>query len=154
VASFQIDDTFPLHQPTGNLCEKDQGLHAEFSANAEITARLQNLKTNKSITYEWQWDCTYCRCKRLDRSDMTLKIEKSSDGNCTTLRLIGRMQGEHWEELEKQIRESGPAITLDLGEVTLVDVEAVRLLGTCEARGATLLNCPPYIRDWIGKERD
>jgi len=33
------------------------------------------------------------------------------------------------EELEKQIRESGPAITLDLEEVTLVDVEIVRFLG-------------------------
>jgi hypothetical protein len=43
---------------------------------------------------------------------------------------------------------------LDLEEVTLVDVEIVRFLGTCEARGATLLNCSPYIRDWIGKERD
>ena len=43
---------------------------------------------------------------------------------------------------------------LDLEEVTLVDAEIVRFLGTCEARRATLLNCSPYIRDWIGKERD
>jgi anti-anti-sigma regulatory factor len=85
---------------------------------------------------------------------MTLKIEKYADGNSTTIRLIGRMQSEHLEELEKQIRETEPTITLDLEEVTLVDVEIVRFLGACEARGATLLNCPPYIRDWIGKERD
>jgi anti-anti-sigma regulatory factor len=84
---------------------------------------------------------------------MTLKIEKSSDGYCTTIRLIGRMRAEHLDELEKQIRENGPAIILDLDEVALVDVESVRFLGTCEARGATLLNCSPYIRDWIGKER-
>ena len=84
---------------------------------------------------------------------MTLKIEKYSDGNSATIRLIGRMRAEHLEELEKQIGESGPAIILDLEEVTLVDVEIVRFLGTCEARGATLLNCPPYIRNWIGKER-
>jgi anti-anti-sigma regulatory factor len=85
---------------------------------------------------------------------MTLKIEKYWDGHCTTIRLIGRMQAEHLEELEKQIHGSGPAIRLDLDEVTLVDVECVRFLGTCEARGATLLNCSPYIRDWIAKERD
>ena len=85
---------------------------------------------------------------------MTLKIERDSDGPRTTIRLIGRMRAEHLEELEKQIRESGPSIILDLEEVTLVDVEIVRFLGTCEARGATLLNCAPYIRDWIGKERD
>jgi hypothetical protein len=85
---------------------------------------------------------------------MTLKIEKYGDGNRKTIRLTGRMQAEHLEELGKQIRENGPSITLDLEEVTLVDVEIVRFLGTCEERGATLLNCPPYIRDWIGKERD
>jgi anti-anti-sigma regulatory factor len=85
---------------------------------------------------------------------MTLKIEKHWDGNRTIIRLIGRMRAEHLEELEKQIRENGPAIILDLDEVALVDVESVRFLGTCEARGATLLNCSPYIRDWIGKERE
>ena len=83
---------------------------------------------------------------------MTLKIEKYSDWYGVTIRLIGRMQAEHLEELEKQLRESGPTIILDLEEVTLVDLEIVRFLGTCEARGATLLNCSPYIRDWIGKE--
>jgi anti-anti-sigma regulatory factor len=85
---------------------------------------------------------------------MTLRIEKTPDGPTTRIRLIGRMTAEHLEELEKQIRESGPAITLDLEEVNLVDVEVVRFLGACEARGATLVNCSPYIRDWIGKERD
>ena len=84
---------------------------------------------------------------------MTLKIEKYADGDSTTIRLMPDAC-EHLEELEKQIRESGPAIILDLDEVTLVDVEIVRFPGTCEARGATLLNCSPYIRDWIGKERD
>ena len=85
---------------------------------------------------------------------MSLKIEKHSAGESTIIRLIGRMRAEHLEELEKEIRESGPAVTLDLEEVTLVDVEVVRFLGTCEARGATILNCSLYIRDWIGKERD
>ena len=85
---------------------------------------------------------------------MTLKIEKHWDGHRTTIRLIGRMQAEHLEGLEKQIGESGSAISLDLDEVALVDVESVRFLGDCEAQGATLLNCSPYIRDWIGKERD
>ena len=84
---------------------------------------------------------------------MTLKIEKHWDGHRTTIRLIGRMQAEHLEGLEKQMGESGPAISLDLDEVALVDVESVRFLGDCEAQGGTLLNCSPYIRDWIGKER-
>ena len=85
---------------------------------------------------------------------MTLRIEKASDGHRTTIRLIGRMRAEHLEELEKQIRENRTSITFGLEEVTLVDVEIVRFLGACEERGATILNCSPYIRDWIGKERD
>jgi len=85
---------------------------------------------------------------------MTLRIEEVSDEQGTTIRLIGRLRAEYLDELEEQIHETAPAITLDLEEVTLVDVEIVRFLGACEARGATLLNCSPYIRDWIGKERD
>jgi anti-anti-sigma regulatory factor len=85
---------------------------------------------------------------------MTLKIEKYSDGHSTTIRLIGRMQAEHLPELENQIRASESKIVLDLEELNLVDVEAVRFLGNCEVAGATLLNCSPYIRDWIGKERE
>jgi anti-anti-sigma regulatory factor len=85
---------------------------------------------------------------------MTLKVDKYSDGYSTTLRLTGRLRAEHLPELEKQIRESESKIVLDLEELTLVDVEAVRFLGTCEAQGVKLLNCRPYIRDWIGKERE
>ena len=85
---------------------------------------------------------------------MTLKIEKYSDGTGTKIRLIGRMQVDHLAELEKQIWESGSKIVIDLEEVDLVDVQVVRFLGACEAQGITLLNCSPYIRDWIGKERD
>jgi hypothetical protein len=88
------------------------------------------------------------------RSNVTFKIEKNRDRHSTTIRLIGRMRAEHLSELEKQIRESESKIVLDLEELDLVDVEAVRFLGVCETQGVALLNCPPYIRDWIGKERN
>ena len=84
---------------------------------------------------------------------MTFKIEKYRDGHSTTIRLIGRMRAEHLSELEKQMKESESKIVLDLEELNLVDVEAVRFLGICETQGITLLNCSPYIHDWIGKER-
>jgi hypothetical protein len=63
------------------------------------------------------------------------------------------MRAEHLSELEKQIGESELKIALDLEELDLIDVEAVRFLGICETQGVTLLNCSPYIRDWIAKER-
>ena len=84
---------------------------------------------------------------------MTFKIEKYRDEHSTSIRLIGRMRAEHLSELEKQIKDSESKIVLDLEELDLVDVEAVRFLGMCETQGVTLLNCSAYIRDWIGKER-
>jgi hypothetical protein len=89
-----------------------------------------------------------------DGSNVTFKIEKHRDRHSTTIRLIGRMRAEDLSELEKQIRESELKIALDLEELDLIDVEAVRFLGMCETQGVTLLNCSAYIRDWIGKERD
>jgi anti-anti-sigma regulatory factor len=94
------------------------------------------------------------RRESFDRSNVTFKIEKHGDRHSTTIRLIGRMRAHHLSELEKQIRESESKIVLDLEELNLVDVEAVRFLGMCERQGVTLLNCSPYIRDWIGKERN
>jgi hypothetical protein len=96
----------------------------------------------------------FIQARNARQSNMTLKIETYSDGASTKIRLIGRMQAEHLAELVKQIRESGSKVVIDLEEVDLVDVEVVRFLGVCEAQGITLLNCSPYIRDWIGKERD
>ena len=85
---------------------------------------------------------------------MVLRIEKDSDERRTTIRLIGRMRREHLEEVKAQIKDSGPRVTLDLNELSLVDVDAVRFLGICQGEGVELLHCSPYISDWIGKERD
>jgi anti-anti-sigma regulatory factor len=85
---------------------------------------------------------------------VNFRIEKYRDGYSTTIRLIGRMRAEHLSELQKQIEEGESKIVLDLEELDLVDVEAVRFLGMCETQGVALLNCSAYIRDWVGKERD
>ena len=87
---------------------------------------------------------------------MTLRIEEGSDGHRTILRLSGRIQSDHLEELTAHIRRNGrtgPAIVLDLEDVTLVDVPAVRFLSFCEAEGIELLHCAPYIRQWMSRER-
>ena len=82
-----------------------------------------------------------------------LKLERSSDGQRTVLRLIGRAQSEHLGEITKQIGSAVPKVTLDLEEVTIVDVDVVRFLGMCERRGAELLHCPAFIREWISREQ-
>lgn len=84
---------------------------------------------------------------------MTLKIEKDSDGQKTTIRLIGHLQVEHLEAVKEQMQNPRPRIMLDLDEVTLVDVQVIRFLGRCETEGTELLHCPPYIREWIAREQ-
>jgi hypothetical protein len=84
---------------------------------------------------------------------MTLKIEKLAGERGTTLKLIGRIRAEHLAELRGQIAASAPSV-LELGEVSLVDADAVRFLGSCESEGIQLLNGSPYIREWIVRERE
>lgn len=85
---------------------------------------------------------------------MTLKIEKTLVEHGTTIKLIGRIRAEHLSELKAQVSASKPKIVLDLGEVSLVDADAVRFLGSCESEGIQLLKCTPYIREWIVRERE
>jgi len=80
------------------------------------------------------------------------KLEHSSDGERTTLRLMGRVRSEHLGEIINQMAVCAPRVALDLEEVTVVDVDVVRFLGKCEGQGTELLHCPPYVREWISRE--
>jgi len=81
-----------------------------------------------------------------------LKLERSSDGDRITIRLIGRVQPEHLGEITGQMGIDGCPVTLDLEDVTIVAVDVVRFLGKCERQGTELLHCPPYVREWISRE--
>jgi hypothetical protein len=84
---------------------------------------------------------------------MTLRIERVAAQGRTVVRLIGRVRSECLAEIEAQIESAGPHLALDLEEVTLVDVGAVRFLSACEQSGIELLHCAPYIRHWMASER-
>ena len=84
---------------------------------------------------------------------MSLKIERTPGKSFPTIRLIGRIQTEHLTELKAQLDAVGSTVVLDLGEVSLVNLEVVRFLRTCEWEGIQLLNCPAYIREWIDREK-
>ena len=82
-----------------------------------------------------------------------MKIEKNSQGGVTTVHLIGHFQSEHIGELRNQLEHNGPRFVLDLNELTLVDADVVRFLGICEVDGVGIVNCSPYIREWMKQER-
>jgi hypothetical protein len=80
---------------------------------------------------------------------MTLKIERFQ----ARVRLSGELRFEHLADLRTELRNSGKSPVLDLGEVNLVDVEGVRFLNGCEAKGISVQHCSPYIREWMALER-
>ena len=84
---------------------------------------------------------------------MTLKIEMIVRKRRTTFRLIGRVQAEDLPEVARQLEASGPTVVLQLDQVMLVDVDAVRFLNRCETDGVRLIDCSPYIREWMSRER-
>jgi len=84
---------------------------------------------------------------------MTLKIKQFSGERGTRIRLSGELRFEHLHEVGTAIQGRDPRVTLDLEEVDLVDIDAVRFLNACKARGIEVVNCLPYIREWMVQER-
>jgi anti-anti-sigma regulatory factor len=84
---------------------------------------------------------------------MVLRIQRVSDGQLVILRLSGRLRSEDLDQLKEQIEGNANRVLLDLVEVKLVDRDVVLFLGDCEAKGVQLSQCPPYIREWIDRER-
>jgi len=65
----------------------------------------------------------------------------------------GGITGEHVDMLRSELEQESDGLAIDLRNVLLVDREAVKLLGVSEANGTELRNCPPYIREWVTRER-
>ena len=80
---------------------------------------------------------------------MTLKIERAE----AHIRLIGQFRTEHLDHVNGEIEWCGSPVVLDLEEFDLVDVEGIRFLNACEARGISVLHCSRYIREWMSRER-
>jgi hypothetical protein len=70
--------------------------------------------------------------------------------------LSGRVETQAIAELRRlfELQTDYRDIIVDLKDVNLVDREVMRFLARCEADGVSLENCPPYIREWIRREKD
>jgi hypothetical protein len=85
---------------------------------------------------------------------MTLKIENGSDGRKRVICLSGRLRAEYLDELKRQMKGEHSRVALDLDGLTLVDLEVVHFLNVCEESGVELINCQPYIREWMVREQN
>lgn len=82
-----------------------------------------------------------------------LRIEKETDGCVSKLKLSGRIQSGCIARIRSAMNDGSARKILDLREVTLVDVGVVRFLISCENEGVELVQCPPYVREWMFRER-
>ena len=82
-----------------------------------------------------------------------LRIERDSGGCVTKLRLSGRIQSNQIASIRSEIGDGCASRIMDLRDVTLVDLEVVRFLVSCEDEGIDLVECPPYIHEWMLRER-
>jgi len=79
-----------------------------------------------------------------------LRVRRTANGN-VVFSLSGRIDREHVAELEALIRAEGDGrrIILDLMDMTLTGQDGIVFLAGCEEAGIALVNCDPYIRQWI-----
>ena len=82
-----------------------------------------------------------------------IRIETSESGDLVTFALIGRIQSKVLPELKRLIEGYNKPVVLDLKGVKLVDREAITFLANFETDNATITHCPPYIREWIRREK-
>ena len=85
---------------------------------------------------------------------MSCRIDRVvSSQSLVVLFVSGCVTGEHVDMLRGVLEQESGGSAIDLKNVLLVDREAVRLLAFSEANGTELRNCPPYIREWVTRER-
>ena len=84
---------------------------------------------------------------------MTLRIERVYEKGGTRIWLSGELRSAHLDEVRSEIERVSPPVTLDLDEVNVVDIDGVRLLNEFQAQGFQVVNCSPYIREWMLQEK-
>ena len=82
---------------------------------------------------------------------MVLKIEQTASNSHRVLKLAGEI-GSDGVQMLKACIDDGDLLALDLSQVQLVNLDAVRFLASLEKRGVELRDCRPHVRAWISAE--
>ncbi len=85
---------------------------------------------------------------------MSCRIDRVVGSQSGVVLLVsGCVTGEHVDMLRGVLAQEPGGFAVDLKNVLLVSRDAVKLLALSEANGTELRNCPPYIREWVSRER-
>ena len=80
-------------------------------------------------------------------------MEEAPSDSGTIFTLIGRITSPDVQDLKARVAEAPNPVSLDLEQVRLVDLDAVRFLAAAERRGVELRHLPQYVREWILLEK-
>ena len=82
-----------------------------------------------------------------------LRIHRKENGE-VVFTISGQIDKEHIAELEALIAAEGKdrRIILDLKDMTLTGEDGIAFLARSEAAGIELVNCDPYVREWIAMQ--
>jgi len=84
---------------------------------------------------------------------MTLRIKRLCENHRNRICLSGDLRSAHLANLRAELEQFGQPATLDLEEVNVVDLDGIRLLNECQGQGIQVVNCSPYIREWMLQEK-
>ena len=106
-----------------------------------------------SATFGWTWTCISVG-QGLPRKSSVFRIHRSENGE-VVFTISGRIDAEHIAELETLIAAEGKGrrIILDLKDMTLTGQDGIDFLTRCEASDIALVNCDPYVREWITRQQ-
>jgi hypothetical protein len=120
-----------------------------------VSACRCNGRRKESLNEDFSLTCTQEGTEELDRKpSMDCRIDRVvTDDNRVVLFVSGRITGEHVGMLRGILQQESGDFAIDLKNVVLVGRVAVKLLALSEANGTELRNCPPYVREWVTRER-
>lgn len=91
---------------------------------------------------------------RVTAMSMSCRIDRVVSSESPVMLFVsGCITGEYVDTLRGVLEQESGGFAIDLKNVLLVDRDAVKLLAFREANGTELRNCPPYIREWVARER-
>jgi hypothetical protein len=87
---------------------------------------------------------------------MAFRIETAARGELTVFILSGRFEKQTMAELQRLFESQAKRqdIVLDLKDVGVIDRDVMCFFMRCEVDGVKIENCPPYIREWMEREKD
>lgn len=86
---------------------------------------------------------------------MTFRVTRSTVDDIVVLIVSGDIDADCAVDVQALLAaDRDRSVVVDLSEVAVVDRAGVLLLARTESQGATLRNCPAYVREWIERERE